>query len=90
MDTNKDGVLTFDEIMNHYGDVESSVKDALKEMFHENDYNKDGVVSKRELFLLALRLIMLGAPIGESYENITLETPPPPKMPVNLAMATPY
>lgn len=27
MDANKDGVLTFDEVMNHYGDVDSAMKD---------------------------------------------------------------
>ena len=60
MDANKDGVLTFDEVMNHYGNVDSAVKSALTAMFKENDYNKDGVISKRELFQLALRMIMLG------------------------------
>lgn len=29
MDTNKDGVLTFDEVLNHYGDVDSELKTAL-------------------------------------------------------------
>lgn len=60
LDANGDGVLQYDEVMKGYEGVDSSIKDELKAMFKENDYNGDGVVSKRELFQLALRMIMLG------------------------------
>lgn len=74
MDANGDGVLQFEEIIDHYKGVDSHVLDALKDMFKENDYNNDGVVSKRELFQLALKLIMLGG-LGEQpkYHDFTAE-----------------
>ena len=50
LDANGDGVLQYDEVMKGYEGVDSSIKDELKAMFKENDYNNDGVVSKRELF----------------------------------------
>ena len=50
MDANGDGVLQYEEVMNAYQGVDSTIKEELKAMFKENDYNNDGVVSKRELF----------------------------------------
>lgn len=42
-------------------------------MFKETDHNNDGVVSKRELFQLILRLIMEGANLGVTYDEMTPE-----------------
>ena len=59
IDANGDGILQYDEVMKAYDGVDSAIKEELKQMFKENDYS-GGVVSKRELFQLVLRLIMLG------------------------------
>ena len=89
MDANGDGVLQFNEIIDHYKGVDSHVLDALKDMFKENDYNNDGVVSKRELFQLALRLIMLGG-LGEEpkYADLTPEQQAEMRQAVNTQRAT--
>ena len=71
MDANGDGVLQFEEIINHYKGVDSHVLDALKDMFKENDYNNDGVVSKRELFQLALRLSCLAVSASNQSTRIS-------------------
>ena len=68
LDKNQDGVLQFDEIMGNFDNVDDNLRESLKELLG-ND--QSGVVSKRELFYLCLKLVMLGA-LGDqpTYDNM--------------------